>query len=303
VTVNLLPDLSLEAPAIVCNGSEAALTVTDANHAATSYCFSWECPACDAHNPYYDGDGSLSRNGCYRNTEPVCGTANTWKAALHDPGAEVTVHVTARTAANCTSSASTTITVGSATPSLTLTAGSSLTYYTPEAPITPIAYTTSCGGATVTGLPPGVSASADGNTLTISGTSTDKSFHRYTVSTTGLAEPLTVEGILSWYVEVSPNVWVKPESSTVTCNTSTTTVAQCQAAHGSNWTTVDDSIAGAICQLSKEAGSPMYGKFNGACIWCHSGSNHAVNVSCNGEGCGYYVWCYTNNPEQGTGNN
>ncbi|MEW5677563.1 hypothetical protein ABGT15_14730, partial [Flavobacterium enshiense] len=82
-------------------------------------------------------------------------------------------------------------------PQNTITAGSNQTVCINTA-ITDITMTTTgATGATVTGLPAGVTGSWAGNTVTISGTPTASGTFNYTVTTTGGCPPATATGTLT----------------------------------------------------------------------------------------------------------
>ncbi len=102
------------------------------------------------------------------------------------PDTSGTFNYSVTTAGGCGSAVATgTITVQSQT--IALTTGNASPSVCQNAPMAAIVYTIggTAGGATVTGLPPGVSYLVSGNTITISGTPTGTGPFNYTVTVTG----------------------------------------------------------------------------------------------------------------------
>ena len=70
-------------------------------------------------------------------------------------------------------------------------------------PITPIVYSvgSTASGPTITGLPPGVTSSFNGELFTISGTPTVAGNYAYTVTTTGSCNPVTATGTINVQIQ------------------------------------------------------------------------------------------------------
>ena len=105
---------------------------------------------------------------------------------------------TVTTTGTCTVS-SVTGTIQVQTQTITLTSGSASTIACKNAAMTPITYTLggSATGATVTGLPAGISGSYNAGNFTISGTATVSGSFGYTVTTTGTCTSTTTSGSIT----------------------------------------------------------------------------------------------------------
>jgi hypothetical protein len=134
-----------------------------------------------------DGDGARYQWGTgatIGNNVLGTTTVNTYEVS---PNAATTYWVRRIGATACTNTtAGTTVTIAAAsTPTITLASGSTNQTIPPGSAITAIQYTTTnASGATVTGLPTGVSGSWTSNTYTISGTPPATGTFNYTVTTT-----------------------------------------------------------------------------------------------------------------------
>ena len=139
------------------------------------------------------------------------------------PTAAGTSTYTVTTTGGCnTATATGTITVNAAA-TVTLTSAAATTNQTVcgGTAITPITYTTASGatGATVTGLPAGVTGTYAGGVVTISGTPTASGVFSYTVSTTGGCGIATATGTIT--AGAAPVITVQPQSIT-SCSTTAT---------------------------------------------------------------------------------
>ncbi|MFZ1783605.1 MAG: PKD-like domain-containing protein [Ferruginibacter sp.] len=139
-----------------------------------------------------------------------------------------------------------TITVTPPTNTITRTSavGTDIQWVCLNTPIIDITYaTTGATGATITGLPPGVTGSWSANVVTITGTptSTAGSPYIFTVTLSGGCGALTATGKIT--VNPTPDV-NQPANQTVCNNAATTTVTFTGAAPGTefNWTNSDPSI-------------------------------------------------------------
>jgi hypothetical protein len=185
ITVHPMPDVAfVNPPAKLCTNASATLTVNDVNSAGGSYCFTYQCNGC-VHNPYTCGNDSAAAAGCDWFSECVYGEANTYSMTMYDAGS-MTVWVKAKTEYGCADSAYTVITQ-TEPPTITFISGSDNQKVKAGAAIAQIKYATAnASGATVTGLPDGVSGAWAADTYTISGTpsTTTTGAFIYTVTTT-----------------------------------------------------------------------------------------------------------------------
>jgi hypothetical protein len=167
ITVRPTPaPVFVDPPAGMCPNSEATLTVDGAGSGG-SYCFTYEYTDC-VRNPYLTGNEEPAASDCSWYSECIYGTANTYTVAMYDAGS-LTVWVKAMTEYGCVDSTS--ITVGHASATITLLTGNSSQTVTDSEAIEDIRYFVSCAsGASVTGLPAGVTGAWNANTFTISGT-------------------------------------------------------------------------------------------------------------------------------------
>lgn len=125
-----------------------------------------------------------------------------------------TFNYTVTTTGGCPPATATgTITV---TPLNTIAAGTSQTTCVNSAITNITLATTGATGATVTGLPAGVSGSWAGNIVTISGTPTASGTFNYTVTTTGGCPPATTTGTIT----VTPMNTIAAGVNTTTCTNS-----------------------------------------------------------------------------------
>jgi hypothetical protein len=134
-------------------------------------------------------------------------------------GSSITLTLTATN--SCAASISDTVIINVGGPSLTLTSGTASQNICLNTPMSPITYTFggSATGATVTGLPSGVSFVVSGNTITISGTpsTTTGSPFSYTVTTSGgSCGNATLNGTLSVNTAGSLNLFCDGPNSTPT---------------------------------------------------------------------------------------
>jgi hypothetical protein len=186
VTITVRPTPALEfvnPPACLVSNTSEVLTVNDPIGAASSYCFRYECANC-THNPYLTGNDEPAASNCYWFPECIYSEANTYTVSMYDAG-NITVWAKAKTEYGCVDSVATTIMAGSPPPlTISLLSGDPAQSATTGAAIADITYTTNALGATVTGLPAGVSGAWDANTYTISGTPTVFGTFPYTVTTT-----------------------------------------------------------------------------------------------------------------------
>ena len=108
-----------------------------------------------------------------------------------------TITITLTVTNSCGATKSDQITVNVTGNTLTLNSANNTQTICSGNTITPIQYTFGGGatGATVTGLPTGVTATTTGNTITITGTPT--SAFSYTISTTGGCGTVTLNGSVS----------------------------------------------------------------------------------------------------------
>jgi gliding motility-associated-like protein len=138
------------------------------------------------------------------------------------PSVAGTFNYTVNTTGTCTqASASGTITVNpNAIVTLTSPAGTNAQTVCVSSPINNITYSVTGGGtgATVTGLPAGVSGTFAGGTFTISGSPTATGTFNYTVTSTGACAPATATGSIT----VNPNAAI-----TLTSGAATTTQSVC----------------------------------------------------------------------------
>jgi uncharacterized protein (TIGR02145 family) len=180
ITVHPLPVITTTSPAAICSTGEVALTATASGGTTTAMTYTW----------IIDGEA-----------ETVTTTTGNYTACSL-PAGTPTYSVTLTNANGCISAAATgTITV-QALPTLTLTTANNTQSINSGLPVTAIKYTTAnASGATVTGLPAGVSGNWAANTLTISGTPSAAGIFNYTVSTTnGIGCPSqTASGTLTVY--------------------------------------------------------------------------------------------------------
>jgi uncharacterized protein (TIGR02145 family) len=108
ITVRSMPALEfVNPPVALCTNTEAVLTVTDPNNAASSYCFTYECADC-VHNPYLTGNDEAAGAGCHWFPECIYGEANTYTVSTYNPGT-ITVRAKAITDYGCVDSVATTI--------------------------------------------------------------------------------------------------------------------------------------------------------------------------------------------------
>ncbi|HEX8517050.1 MAG TPA: gliding motility-associated C-terminal domain-containing protein [Bacteroidia bacterium] len=132
------------------------------------------------------------------------------------PGATGTFNYTVNTTGSCTqTSASGTITVNpNATITLTSAAATTSQSVCVNTAITNITYTVAGGGtgATVTGLPAGVTGNFAGGTFTISGTPAAAGTFGYTVNTTGTCVQASASGTIT----VNPNATITLTSAAAT---------------------------------------------------------------------------------------
>ncbi|MCE3280087.1 MAG: hypothetical protein K0S44_2278, partial [Bacteroidetes bacterium] len=107
---------------------------------------------------------------------------------------------------------------------LTSAAGTNAQSVCINTPITTITYSITGGGtgATVTGLPPGVTGSFAGGTFTISGTPTTANTFNYTVTTTGSCTPATANG--SIVVNPLPVITSTPFTNETSCGANDGTI-------------------------------------------------------------------------------
>lgn len=134
-------------------------------------------------------------------------------------GSSITLTLTATN--SCAASISDTVIINVGGPSLTLTSGTASQNICLNTPMSPITYTFggSATGATVTGLPSGVSFVVSGNTVTISGTpsTTTGSPFSYTVTTSGgSCGNASLNGTLSVNTAGSLNLFCDGPNSTPT---------------------------------------------------------------------------------------
>jgi hypothetical protein len=196
VTFYPLPDTKfVNAPDSLCAGSTFTLTA----EGGASYCFSQTCDAC-IRNPYLTGNDSMGAANC--SVVPfMCAdydASNSYTLTMPESGS-VTVWVRAMSEHGCIDSTKTvivarpwaTIRLLSAETSTQQTRGYSETIET-------ITYVIeNASGATVTGLPDGVSYSYTNDTLTISGAPTDVGAYSYTVTPTGPCIDVFAQGTLT----------------------------------------------------------------------------------------------------------
>jgi len=135
------------------------------------------------------------------------------------PTASGTFNYTVTTTGGCPPATTTgTITV---TPLNTITAGSNQTVCINNAMTNITLTTTGATGATVTGLPAGVTGSWAANAVTISGTPTASGTFNYTVTTTGGCPPATATGTIT----VNPANTITAGANRTTCiNTAITNI-------------------------------------------------------------------------------
>jgi hypothetical protein len=186
VTVYPTPDVAFDSntPAALCTNATATLSVTDLNSVAGSYCFTYECNECE-RNPYLTGNNEAAAVGCSWFSECIYGTANTYTVSMYDAGT-MTVWAKAITEHGCVDSVSRVFAAtGASPPVLTHLSGSTDQTVDVNTAIADIKYTTAnASGATVTGLPAGVSGAWAANTYTVSGTPSTTGTFNYTVTTT-----------------------------------------------------------------------------------------------------------------------
>jgi hypothetical protein len=105
ITVHPLPAPAfVNPPAGLCLNSEATLTVTDPNNAASSYCFTYECAGC-VKNAYLTGNDEPAAAGCHWFSDCQYGTANTYTVSMYDAGT-ITVRAEAISDYGCVNSTS-----------------------------------------------------------------------------------------------------------------------------------------------------------------------------------------------------
>jgi hypothetical protein len=182
ITVHPTPDVAFVNPPLeLCANTSATLTVNDANNAGSSYCFTYDCAGC-VHNPYTCGNDTPAASACDWFSECIYDVANTYSVNMYDAGS-MTVWVKAKTEYGCVDSAYTVIT--QTEPTITLISDSDWVGVAYGATMKEIKYvTTVADGATVTGVPPGVSGTWTANTYAIGGTPTQFGTFPYTVTTT-----------------------------------------------------------------------------------------------------------------------
>ena len=130
------------------------------------------------------------------------------------PTASGTFNYTVTTIGGCPPATTTgTITV---TPLNTIAAGTNQTTCINSAITNITLATTGATGATITGLPAGISGSWSGNVVTISGTPTASGTFNYTVTTTGGCPPATTTGTIT----VTPLNTIAAGVNTTTCTNS-----------------------------------------------------------------------------------
>ncbi|MDR0729384.1 MAG: DUF1566 domain-containing protein, partial [Prevotellaceae bacterium] len=166
-------------PSTACAGSTVTLTATGGG----SYCFTYGCSFC-GHNPYVTGNDTPTEYDCViRNDSCTYNANNTYAVTMPDTGS-ITVWVKVINDNGCINSASTTIEVRTA-PTVSLLSDKPVQTVTTEEAIADITYATANAfGATVAGLPAGVSGTWSANTCTISGTPTETGTFNYTVIAT-----------------------------------------------------------------------------------------------------------------------
>jgi hypothetical protein len=105
-TVYNVPALAFEnPPAAMCANSERKIEIIDANNAASSYCFYYQCEDC-VYNPYQDGGDALAGAGCQWQSECTYSEAKTYTVSSYDIGGKVTVWAKAKTVDGCVDSTS-----------------------------------------------------------------------------------------------------------------------------------------------------------------------------------------------------
>ena len=150
---------------------------------------------------------------------PATGLSGTSTASVTStPAATITYTVTGTTA-GCTSTDQVIVTV---TPLNTIAAGINRVTCLNSAITSIILATTGATGATITGLPAGVTGAWAGNVVTISGTPTISGTFNYTVTTTGGCPPATTTGTIT----VNPLNTIAPGTSQTLCvNSPITTIS------------------------------------------------------------------------------
>ncbi|WP_116524338.1 LamG-like jellyroll fold domain-containing protein, partial [Seonamhaeicola aphaedonensis] len=207
VTVNPLPTVSASNNGPFCIGDTINLNATfTSNGSNSASSWSWTGP-----------------NGFSSSSEDPSLTAVLASDGIY------TVSVTDNN--GCVNTATTTVTV-TPDPSISLNTGNDTQQVCSGSAIPNITYTIGGGGtgATVTGLPTGLSYSFSGDTLTISGTPSVSGLFNYTVTTTG-CNPITANGTIEVF-SVTPST-----PGTITSNAST---AICPPATGITYTVPND---------------------------------------------------------------
>jgi len=138
------------------------------------------------------------------------GIAGTWSPAVNNQA--TTEYTFTPNPEQCASTTTMTVTVNP-TVSLVLSSGSNNQTVDINTPISSIVYTFGNGasGVTVTGLPAGVNAIANGTSITISGTPTVSGNFNYTVSTTGGCGTASLQGTITVITKdwkLAPNSYI-----------------------------------------------------------------------------------------------
>jgi hypothetical protein len=189
VTIRPLPEPAfVNPPAGMCPNTEAMLTVDGAGSGG-SYCFTYEYTDC-VRNPYLTGNDEPAGSDCLWYSECIYGTANTYTVARYDAGS-LTVWVKAMTEYGCVDSTS--ITIGNAeSPTVTLLTGNDSQTVCEHTAMDAIRYTVTCAsGATVTGLPAGVTGAWNAGVVTINGAPAATGLFNYMVTVAGLQQGVT----------------------------------------------------------------------------------------------------------------
>jgi gliding motility-associated-like protein len=202
ININIPIATATPNPQTICTGSSAGVALTST---VTGTTFSWIA----ASNSNVGGESTTAQSGATINNVLTNSTASS----------QTVTYTVTPTAAGCTGPAITVSVI--VNPVNTIAAGTSQTVCI-NSPITTINLTTTgATGATVTGLPAGVTGTWAANTVTISGTPTASGTFTYTVTTTGGCPPATTTGTIT----VNPlNTVAAGTSQTVCLNSAITTI-------------------------------------------------------------------------------